>query len=424
VESLTYARARDKTDKSLEIYKFFINSLYVAITRSVQNLIWVESSPQQELLNLLRIPERSNQLDLQLEESSLDDWRAEALRLEKQGKFEQASQIHRLILGDKQPVPWKVIDSEEINHISRIFVQQQTAKIDKNERQNLFHFSLIDEVSLWKAHLIKYRGKTVLTDEQLNIKNKYHLEYLGKNYSNLEKKIQIYGIDFQNPFGQTPLHVACYLGVQPLIQILLKSGASNDFRDNWGRLPLASAVHRALSDESYRQGPFVKVYEELSKYQISFKSMDRLFKLSKRPFEYLLLQLIWQRYQLGAVGDAAHSPQYFVLNSERLLLWIQEFPDEVIPPHRKKQSYLSSILAKNEIAKDDPYNRGLFVRKSRGEYLLNPEIAFEMAEDQWVEIPELLRLIHPMREIGQHRGGHWLKDLWSLPVAIASLTQS
>jgi hypothetical protein len=72
---------------------------------------------------------------------------------------------------------------------------------------------------------------------------------------------------------------------------------------------------------------------------------------------------------------------------------------------------------------DDPYNRGLFVRKSRGEYLLNPEIAFEMAEDQWVEIPELLRLIHPMREIGQHRGGHWLKDLWSLPVAIASLTQ-
>lgn len=423
-EFLNYSRAKDKTDKSMEIYKFFINSLYVAVTRSMQNLLWIESSPEQKLLDLLILPKRTNQLDLQLEESSLEDWRAEALRLEKQGKFEQALKIHKLILLDKQPVPWKVIGSEQIDQFSRIFSQQQTTKVDKNERQVLFHYSLVDDVSMWKNHLAKYRGKTVLSDELLSIKNKYHLEYLGKNYSNLEKKIQTYGIDFQNPFGQTPLQVAAYLGVQPLIQILLKSGASMDRRDNWGRLPLAIAIYRALTDESYRRGSFVEVYEELSKSQLSFRSRDRLFKMSRRPFEYLLLQLIWQHYQLGAIGDVAHSPHYFVLNSERLQLWVQDFPDEVIPPHRKKQSYLSSILAKNEVEKDDPYNRGLFVRKTRGEYFLNPEIAFEMAEDQWVGLPDLLFLNHPLQEIGQNRGVKWLKELWPLPVITTPLAYS
>ena len=35
---LIYSRGKDKTDKSSEVYKFFINSLYVAITRAVKNL--------------------------------------------------------------------------------------------------------------------------------------------------------------------------------------------------------------------------------------------------------------------------------------------------------------------------------------------------------------------------------------------------
>ncbi|MGB1270717.1 MAG: UvrD-helicase domain-containing protein [Endozoicomonas sp.] len=37
-DTLEYARARSKQDKSLEVYKFFINALYVAITRAVSHL--------------------------------------------------------------------------------------------------------------------------------------------------------------------------------------------------------------------------------------------------------------------------------------------------------------------------------------------------------------------------------------------------
>src|SRR5713101_4563387 len=41
-EDLRYARAWDKSDKSLEIYKFHVKALYVAITRAVENIYMIE----------------------------------------------------------------------------------------------------------------------------------------------------------------------------------------------------------------------------------------------------------------------------------------------------------------------------------------------------------------------------------------------
>ena len=40
-DTLDYRRARDKSDKSLEVYKFFVNSLYVALTRAVHRCVIV-----------------------------------------------------------------------------------------------------------------------------------------------------------------------------------------------------------------------------------------------------------------------------------------------------------------------------------------------------------------------------------------------
>ena len=50
-----YSRVKDKADKSLEIYKFYINALYVAITRSICNVYMIESNPTHKLLRLLDI---------------------------------------------------------------------------------------------------------------------------------------------------------------------------------------------------------------------------------------------------------------------------------------------------------------------------------------------------------------------------------
>ncbi|GAA4027728.1 UvrD-helicase domain-containing protein [Actimicrobium antarcticum] len=53
VDSLEYRRARDKSDKTAEVYKFFVNALYVALTRAVSNLYLVESDTIHPLFDLL-----------------------------------------------------------------------------------------------------------------------------------------------------------------------------------------------------------------------------------------------------------------------------------------------------------------------------------------------------------------------------------
>ncbi|MEI7900093.1 MAG: hypothetical protein WCK89_07560, partial [bacterium] len=84
-----YGRTRDKGDKSLEAYKFFVNALYVAITRAVRNLYILEHTPAHPLLTLLALRQSRDAATLAAQQSSLDEWKEEARKLERQGKAEQ-----------------------------------------------------------------------------------------------------------------------------------------------------------------------------------------------------------------------------------------------------------------------------------------------------------------------------------------------
>jgi hypothetical protein len=70
---------------------------------------------------------------------------------------------------------------------------------------------------------------------------------------------------------------------------------------------------------------------------------------------------------------------------------LQHFPDTVVPERRKKRAYISSILSKNEVGRDDKYNRRLFRRIKHGHYLINPELAV-WVEGEWRNIYDLLSL--------------------------------
>lgn len=70
---------------------------------------------------------------------------------------------------------------------------------------------------------------------------------------------------------------------------------------------------------------------------------------------------------------------------------VQHIPGSILPERRKQRAYLSSILAKNEISKDDKHNRKLFYRVLRGAYIFNPRLAIKV-EDEWVNIYDLLTI--------------------------------
>ena len=106
-DTLRYARAKDKSDKTLEILKFYINAFYVAITRALKNVYIVESDLQHPFLALLAL-QTPNTLEVSKQRSSIQDWQREAHRLEQQGKLEQADAIRRDVLKTQTP-PWPVL---------------------------------------------------------------------------------------------------------------------------------------------------------------------------------------------------------------------------------------------------------------------------------------------------------------------------
>ena len=50
---------------------------------------------------------------------------------------------------------------------------------------------------------------------------------------------------------------------------------------------------------------------------------------------------------------------------------------------------MSSILSKNEVNRDDPYNRHIFVRVRHGRYILNPLLEIDV-DGNWVNVYDLI----------------------------------
>jgi ATP-dependent exoDNAse (exonuclease V) beta subunit len=104
-DELEYRRARDKADKSLEIYKFYVNALYVGMTRAVETLVLAESDIGHPLLALLDLKEAAGAATAAVQASTKQEWALEARKLELQGKQEQARAIRETFLKFR-PTPW------------------------------------------------------------------------------------------------------------------------------------------------------------------------------------------------------------------------------------------------------------------------------------------------------------------------------
>src|SRR5690606_32611636 len=81
---------------------------------------------------------------------------------------------------------------------------------------------------------------------------------------------------------------------------------------------------------------------------------------------------------------------------------VRHIPYGILPERRKQRAYLSSILSKNEINKDDKYNRKLFYRVMRGIYVFNPDLALKV-EDAWINIYDLLGIDKPAPPFQNHQ---------------------
>ena len=400
---IKFSRAKDKTDKSLEVYKFYVNSLYVALTRAIKNLYWIESSPKQRLLSLIGLHSAQATLEIADSNSSLDDWRQEAHKLELQGKQEQAERIREEILKQKTP-DWQVISGETLQSLKHKALEEN----NKKAKLELFEYALVYEDRHLLNTLIKANFKPALNpDKGLQLlQQKHYAVYNFKKPHAAIKQVNQYGPDFRNLFNQTPLMVAAWTGNVEVIKALFEQGADTEKVDENGLTAFQIALSQADRDAIYARKKLADIYENLEPTSMSIQVDGRLIKLDKQQMEFFMLNMMIALFYRTLSKKILYLGGAF--STQDFIDAIEHMPANVLPERRKKRAYLSSILSKNEMDKEDKHNRKLFFRIKRGFYLFNPNLSIKV-EGEWVNIYDLLS-IDKLAHQHQQQQDWWYQD--------------
>jgi len=388
---LKYARVKDKTDRSMEIYKFYINALYVAVTRGVKNIYLVEDLRKHPLLDLVEAGQLQESITLDSVKSSLDDWQKEARKLEMQGKQEQAEEIKKNILKNTA-VPWDIMDSQVYKELQeQVFVRRLQ---HKKPMMSLLEYAITYNDTFMINQLLKsdFKAARNIKKAKQFIAAKYYQMYTYKNSVAVMQAIGKYGIDFRNQFNQTPLMVAADQGNVALLQQLIENGANPSLIDNMGHNAYHLALRNAYFDQKFAQHKLAEVAKHLSPSSVNIRSGDQMRKIDAKLMEFFMLHLI---VAISHKKLSEHAGEYCIpfegFSSADFLKPLVHFPHHVLLERRKKRNYISSILSKNEVDSPNPYSRKLFVRVRRGVYILNPTLAIKIADD-WRDIYHILNL--------------------------------
>ncbi len=370
-DTLDYRRAKDKGDKSLEVYKFFVNALYVALTRATRNLYLIESDSVHPLFHLLALSS-AGQARVEARRSSREDWQREAHRLELQGKAEQAEAIRSTILRET-PVPWPVFDQARIEALLvKVFREQAPGR---KPRQQLYEYAACHDepvLAAWLAQEAKFDTAHGFEQQRASLGRKSLAPYGAGYFKNVLRQCDQYGLEHRQPMNLTPLMAAAAVGNVALVDALLERGADREVTDHYGCNALHWAMRAAFRERGFARGPFAALYERLAPPGIDVNSGERLVRIDRHLSEYFLVQTLWALFK-SRFTHAQRRP-YGAFDTAVILEAWEHMPANVVRPARNRRPHLSGVLARNEIERDYAYNRGLFKRIRQGWYQFNPAL--------------------------------------------------
>jgi hypothetical protein len=421
-DELDYRRAREKGDKSLELYKFYVNALYVAMTRAVETLTLVETDTGHPIFGLLGL--KSGEVRTGVTKASTrEEWAQEARKLELQGKQEQARAVRESFLQGK-PVPWTPWSRELIEELAPKALDRSnpSAKI----KQTLMDYALWHGQQNWiellaKAHfqparslapegdfgwigdaaVLRVRRGDQEKQQQLALRavaalRQRHLQpYTGRNFKDVLRLCDVHTVDHAAPVGGTPLMLSARAGNGALIDALLERGVDPAICDEFGHTAWQQAVSRAIEEPDFASGALPAVFERLAPAVIDVQVDGRLVRLERHQGEYWVMTLMlaglktqWSSCAPRALPNWKFGEGYF---AEQLHQVLENLPAHLWSDKRRKRSYLNQVLARAELSSQYRPARRLWARTRNGHYLPNPDLQLRRGQ-AWIPIYEAMSL--------------------------------
>lgn len=393
-DELTFARAKDKSDKSLEAYKFFINALYVAVTRTVETVYVVESDPSHPLLGLLRVTFSEDVSSFTAKASSIEEWQKEARKLELQGKDEQAAAIRQTILRTT-PVPWAVLHGEGFDAtFAKAFEPGSVFNKAKQQLFDLAAFHALPPLARALEQRARFTPPRPYAQSIEPARERLFAPYREENPRRVLDDIAKYGLEHRNMMSLTPLMAAAWVGNVPLVEQLVERGARLDAVDVLGRLPLHLALRAAFESAPFAQEKLGALYELLCPTGLDVECEGRLVRIARSQGEFFVLAAmlartssLYDRFGVRRTGFAAT-----MLDEAALAA----FPRSVVPDERRKRTYWNAVLARAEESSSYRPARKLWCRERQGHYVPSRTTRLRVADDRGVEtfrpIAELVRI--------------------------------
>jgi hypothetical protein len=421
-DELDYRRAKDKGDKSLELYKFYVNALYVAMTRAVQTLTIVESDTGHPLLELLGLRVGAAQVAATTA-STKEEWAQEARKLELQGKEEQARAIRETFLQAK-PVPWTPWGRDFIDALAPRALDR--ANPSAKQKQTLLDYALWHGQQAWVERLARAGfppARSLAPDgdfgwigdaatlgvplpdwdrqRQLSLRavgaiRQRHLQaYAAMNFKDILRLCDAHGVDHLTPLGGTPLMLAARAGNAALVDALIDKGADPGFEDEFGQTAWQQAVSRAIDEPEFARVALPALFERIAPAGIDVQIDGRLVRVEHHQGEYWVLTLMlagfktqWSHCTMRSHPAWKYGLGYF---AEQLHQVLEGLPVHLWKEIRRKRSYLNQVLARAEVDSGYKPARRLWARTRNGHYLPNPGMLLRKGAD-WRPVYEALEL--------------------------------
>ncbi len=387
-DSLQYSRPADKSDKDAEIYKFYINSLYVAITRAVKNIYLFEKQVSHPALELLSLKQSGKILQVAEQQSNKEEWLEEAGRLELQGKYEQAEQIRAKYLG------YEYISPQQLEQIKLLALDPSKKEGEvKRERKQLFQYAQSNYKIEWIDQLARLQfPRAVLYMKELRQDGKEYAKNcrLGRR-EEVGRVVKKYGPDFALPDnGVTGIMLSLLHGQDTITDYFISQKVNVTRAENAGLLPVDYLLQGYYKTTIFRH-TFTATKTTLLKYWFTVKPSSLVFQVnhqrlsaggSSMPFFLVICMRciekeLPEKVKISFKDEAKPQITSGVFSMDEIMKFIACMPDEILPLYRRQRQYVNAVLALHEADGKDPSCKRLFRRVARGCYIVNPGVIFD-----------------------------------------------